>query len=248
VLDVAKRHDLWIVEDTCEGLGVRYDGRCVGTFGTIGTYSFYFSHHITTIEGGMVVTNDGDIAELARAMRAHGWVRHLQNPERYVSAHPEIDPRYLFFTTGFNLRPTEINAALGLEQLKRLEGFNERRRAVNARLLAALAPQIHNGDLVPMRVSQRVEAAPFGQTMLCRSRSVRDAFRDFLEQNGIETRPIICGNMARQPALAHLRHRVSGALSGADRVMDCGLYWGTHPMMSDEQVDYIISVVRRFFQ
>jgi len=247
VLDLARRHGLWVVEDTCEGLGVRFDGRYIGTFGDIGTYSFYFSHHITTIEGGMLVTNDDRVADLARAMRAHGWVRHMQHPERYVAADTDIDPRYLFVTTGFNLRPTEINAALGSEQLKRLAGFNERRRAVNARLLAALAPQIERGDLTPMRVSQRIEAAPFGQTVLCRTHEIRNALRDHLEENGIETRPIICGNMARQPALGHLRHRVSGSLAGADKVMDCGLYWGTHPMMTDDQVDYIVSVVQRFF-
>jgi CDP-6-deoxy-D-xylo-4-hexulose-3-dehydrase len=95
-----------------------------------------------------------------------------------------------------------------------------------------------------MRFDQRCTPAPFGYPVLCRTQSERDGLRDHLESNGIETRPVICGNLARQPALKHYQHRISGVLAGADRVMDCGLYWGTHPLMSDQDVDYIVAKVR----
>lgn len=237
--EIADRHGLWLFEDTCESLGVRLDGRHVGTFGQLGSYSFYFAHHITTIEGGMVVTDDPELAELMRAMRAHGWARNRRDSAAIAARHPEVDPRFLFITTGFNLRSTEINAAIGLVQLNRLDGFNERRRQVGRRFDDALAALRLAGKLVPMTFDQRSEPAPFGYPVLCRSQAERDRLREHLERNGVETRPVICGNLGRQPALGHVEHRVSGTLGGADRVMDCGLYWGTHPYMTDAEVDYV---------
>ena len=127
------------------------------------------------------------------------------------------------------MRPTEINAAIGLEQLKRLEGFNASRREVARRLDAGLAPVAQAGHLTLIRHDPRVTPAPFGYTVLSRTQAARDGLRDHLEAAGIETRPVICGNLARQPALAHYDYRVSGELAGADQVMDRGLYWGTHP-------------------
>ena len=248
VAEIARRRNLWLFEDTCESLGVAWDGKAVGSFGQLASFSFYFSHHITTIEGGMVVTNDARLADLLRALRAHGWVRDLQQGAEIAAGHPDIDPRFLFVTAGFNVRPTELNAAIGLEQLKRLEGFNASRREVARRLDAGLAPVAQAGHLTLIRHDPRVTPAPFGYTVLSRTQAARDGLRDHLEAAGIETRPVICGNLARQPALAHYDHRVSGELAGADQVMDRGLYWGTHPDMSGDEVDYVIATVREFFQ
>ena len=108
------RRKLWLFEDTCESLGVAWNGKRVGGFGHLASFSFYFSHHITTIEGGMVVTNDARLADLLRAMRAHGWIRDMHAAKEIAAGYPHIDPRFLFLTTGFNVRPTEINAAIGL--------------------------------------------------------------------------------------------------------------------------------------
>ena len=216
-----------------------WDGKAVGSFGQLASFSFYFSHHITTIEGGMVVTNDARLADLLRALRAHGWVRDLQQGAEIAAGHPDIDPRFLFVTAGFNVRPTELNAAIGLEQLKRLEGFNASRREVARRLDAGLAPVAQAGHLTLIRHDPRVTPAPFGYTVLSRTQAARDGLRDHLEAAGIET---------RQPALAHYDHRVSCELAGADQVMDRGLYWGTHPDMSGDEVDYVIATVREYFQ
>ena len=248
VAEIARRRKLWLLEDTCESLGVAWDGRKVGSFGQLATFSFYFSHHITTIEGGMVVTDDARLADLLRAMRAHGWVRDMRAGAEIAAGYPHIDPRFLFLTTGFNVRPTEINGAIGLEQLKKLAAFNDTRRAVARRLDAGLAALDQAGELTLIRHDPRVHPAPFGYTVLCRSQEARDGLRDHLEAAGIETRPVICGNLARQPALAHHAYRVSGELAGADRVMDCGLYWGTHPFMSEDDVRYIVATVRSYFE
>jgi CDP-6-deoxy-D-xylo-4-hexulose-3-dehydrase len=247
VARIAERRRLWLFEDTCESLGVGWDGRMVGSFGQLASFSFYFSHHITTIEGGMVVTDNAWLADLLRAMRAHGWVRDMAAGAEIAARHPDVDPRFLFLTTGFNLRPTEINAAIGLEQIRKLAAFNARRREVAGRLDAALAALDQAGELTLIRHDPRVSAAPFGYSVLARSRAARDGLRDHLEAAGIETRPIICGNLVRQPALSERPYRISGTLDGADRAMDCGLYWGTHPSMTDDEVDYVAAAVKGYF-
>lgn len=244
---IADAHGLWLFEDSCESLGVLWDGRQTGSFGDLASFSFYFAHHITTIEGGMVVTADPDLADLLRALRAHGWARHMHGFSRQAQNNPGIDPRYLFVTSGFNVRPTEINGAIGLVQLDRLAGFNERRRVVADRLTDRLAPLVRRGLLAPMRFDQHCRPAPFGFAVLCHSSGARDGLRDALEAAGVETRPVICGNLVRQPAMQHIAHRVSGTLDGADAVMDRGLYWGTHPAMTDDAIAFIADQVTGYF-
>jgi CDP-6-deoxy-D-xylo-4-hexulose-3-dehydrase len=248
VREIADRHGLWLFEDTCESLGVLWEGRQVGSFGHIGSFSFYFAHHITTIEGGMVVTDDDEVADLMRAMRAHGWIRHMENGAAYAEKYPEIDSRFLFITTGFNLRPTEINGAIGVIQLGKLDGFNAKRREIASLLDQRLANLNVAGIVQPMVFDPRCTPAPFGYPVLCRTTEERNRLQRHLEDNGVETRPVICGNLARQPALSHVQHRISGTLAGADRVMDCGLYWGTHPMMGPDDVDYIVEQVEKNFK
>ena len=245
---LADEHSLWIIEDTCEALGTRWNGRRVGSFGDFGTFSFFYSHHITTIEGGMVVTNDDDTAELLRCLRAHGWTRQLHNRSAVEASFPELDPDYLFVNTGFNVRPTEINAALGILQLQNLEAFNRRRNSIAAAWCEALSPIIDEGLLVPMRITEGTEPSWFGFPVVCRDSDIRKRLKAHLESSGIETRPIICGNLARQPAMKHVRHRLTGPLPGADRVMDNGLYWGAHASMTDSETDFITDRVRDFFR
>lgn len=248
ILAIARENRLWVVEDTCESLGTRYRGKPVGTIGDLGTYSFFFSHHITTIEGGMLVTPHDEIAEMARSLRAHGWTRHLKNRQKVEAQYPELDPRYLFVNTGFNLRPTEINAAIGLHQLKKLERFNRRRVEIADRWISQLSDLIANERLFPMQVAPGADCTWFGFPVLLGSKKERYAFQTYLEDNGIETRPIISGNLARQPVFKHIEHRVAGHLAGADRVMDNGIYWASHPVMTDQEVDYVSDTVRGFFK
>lgn len=247
IIDLAQENNLWVVEDTCEALGAKLNDKHVGTFGNIGTYSFYMSHQITTIEGGMVVTNDDDLAELMRCLRAHGWTRNLQNRGTVEALHPDIDPRFLFVNTGFNLRPTEVNAAFGLVQLKKLRHFNQKRNDIYKTWHKAFKPLFDKGYLSPIIATTSAEPAWFGYAVLCRDKPLRVALQAHLEKSGIETRPIICGNMTVQPAFRHIQHRIVGSLTGADRIMACGLYWGSHPGMSEENIDYVSKTVLEFF-
>lgn len=124
---ICRERDLVLVEDCCEALGARFDGRLVGTFGIASSFSFFFSHHITTMEGGMVCCQDPSLSDLFRLLRAHGWARNT----KYTDVDPgeSLDPRYTFLNWGFNVRPTEPQAAFGLEQLKRLPTFHKTRQA-----------------------------------------------------------------------------------------------------------------------
>lgn len=248
ILRFSEKNHLWVIEDTCEALGTQYKNKFVGTLGDMGTYSFFFSHHITTIEGGMIVTDNDQLAELFRCMRAHGWTRHLKNHKVVESQYPEIDPRFLFINSGFNLRPTEINAVFGKEQLPKLQHFNQRRAEIAKIWSDAFSDFIKNRIILPMQVSADTSCTWFGFPIICESKKLRDALKKHLEKNGIETRSIICGNLARQPAFKHFPHRISGDLKGADTIMDQGLFWGSHPLMTDADVEYVIKIVSGFLK
>src|SRR2546427_5754449 len=125
---IAEDHDLLVVEDACESTGAEIRGKKVGSLGDMGTFSFFISHHISTIEGGIIVTNDDNLYEYLKAMRAFGWVRDLREKDSYSSTNKGIDPRFLFITHGYNLRPTEIQGAFGIHQIRKLDGFIKQRR------------------------------------------------------------------------------------------------------------------------
>ena len=245
LMEFAEQHDLWVVEDTCESLGSSVDGRMVGAFGHCGTYSFYFSHHITTIEGGMLVTSDDRIADLARSMRAHGWTRDMVQREEIEAANPWIDPRFLFVNVGYNFRPMELQAAFGLVQLRRLESFNEARRANAAYLLDGMAPLAEHLDFVTEQEGAR--STWFGFTVMARDGEIKRRLSDHLEAQGIATRPIVAGNLAIQPAFRDNPHRTVGHLAGATQVGERGLFIGNHPNLSMEQLDHIIGAFTSFF-
>ena len=247
ILSFARQHDLWVLEDTCESLGAQLGDQRAGTFGDMGTFSFYFSHHISTVEGGMVVTQDDDLASLLRCLRSHGWSRALQNSAEIQHTYPDIDPDFLFVTTGFNVRPTEFNAALGLVQLTKLPQFNETRIEIAHAWDSALQPLIQRGEIAVMQRQPDSKTVHFAYPIMCRSRRTRDGLRSFLRDSGIETRPIISGNLCRQPAMRNIEHRVASDLSGADEIAACGLYWGLNPTMDRSKVDYVSKKVFEAF-
>ena len=248
ILSFSEENKLWIIEDTCESLGTTYHNQFLGTMGDIGTYSFFFSHHITTIEGGMIVSKHEALTELFRCQRAHGWARSLKNKAALEKKYPDIDPRFLFVNTGFNLRPTEINAAFGLSQLDKLKNFNEKRIAIANSWTTTFSNIIKQQYFTPMKITPNVNATWFGYPILCRDIALRKQLQAYLEKNGIETRPIISGNMARQPAFKFIQHRIANRLNGADRVMENGLFWGSHPFMTNDQINYVTKTVLEFFK
>ena len=246
LMALARQHDLALIEDCCEAIGASYGGRAVGSFGRVGTFSFYFSHHITTLEGGMCVTADNDMAELMRILRAHGWVRETSDPSRYVQANPEIHPRFLFVNLGYNLRPTELQGGFGSVQLKKLHSFVEIRTA-NARFWQEqlgrfsdvfefqqeTAGGVHSWFGFPMAVKRM---APFSAGELTSA----------LTQRGIETRPLIAGNIAKQPAMQYYAHRVVGDLAHASHIMERGFTFGNHQGVNEAAREYVAGAIHEF--
>jgi len=246
IMDICQRHKLILIEDCCEALGGKYADKPLGSFGRVGTYSFYFSHHITTLEGGICTTGDEELAELMRILRAHGWVREVENPDKYYAQYPDIDPRFLFVNLGFNLRPTELQGAMGSVQLPKLDSFVKLRRAAASRLLKGLEKfseylqfqeetlnGFHSWFGFPITVRENVTF------------TIKE-FRSYLEQCGIETRPVICGNIAVQPALKMYPHRVSGKLPHADNVMKNSIAIGSHHAIDSNATDYMVSKISEF--
>jgi len=243
---ICRKHNLVLIEDCCEALGASYRGRAVGGFGAVGTFSFYFSHHITTLEGGICVTSDLALAETIRALRAHGWIRELEDGQRYKDANPEIDPKFLFVNAGYNMRATELQGAMGLVQLPKLKGFVEARRENSAAFRKSLDK--HAAHLSFVKETDGGTSSWFGFPITVKDGApfTVNKLRDALEEARIETRPIICGNIAMQPGLRLYPHRVVGDLSHATCVMNAGFSFGNHQDIGAEARGYIVDRVDRF--
>jgi len=230
-----------ILEDCCEALGAEINGQPVGTFGRFGTFSFYLSHHITTIEGGMVLCRDAQDADRLRAIRSHGWTRNLSTVARVAAeqANPDIDPRFLFTEVGYNVRGTELAAAIGLVQFPKRIPWAIRRRAIAKHWTEALDVELFQP------VQWAPGAVPFAFPLVVRGDG-RDRLMAHLEAAGIETRPLVAGNLARQPAMRKVKHRIAGPLMGADFLHENALYVGLHPGLTDDQVGYLPQVLAGF--
>ena len=245
---ICERHSLILIEDCCEALGATYRGAPVGSFGRAGTFSFYFSHHMTTLEGGITVAHDKSDAELMRILRAHGWIREVEDHQPWIDRYPDIHPRFLFVNLGYNLRATELQGAMGLVQLPKLGDYVKTRRK-NAewlsRRLAKHAEHLHCQTETqegahswfgfPITIA---ESAPFGV----------DDITAELGIDGIETRPIICGNIARQPGLKMYPHRTRGDLRHASAVMDRGFSFGNHQHIDDAARAHIAGSIDSFMK
>ncbi len=229
VLAFAKKNRILVFEDTCESLGSTWKQDFLGTFGEMGTYSFYFSHHITTIEGGMVVTNSQKYVDILRTQRAHGWARQHSEYSRFIRENPEVDPRFLFISTGFNLRPMEIQAVFGECQLRKLAAMN-RHRIANVRALQTKLITLNLGLSFPKPTTD-LEAAWFGFSFLLPEGLARkrQKISEKLLQFGVDSRPIISGSWIRQPAIRQLKcHFPNAPYPGAEAIHQRGLYIGCY--------------------
>jgi CDP-6-deoxy-D-xylo-4-hexulose-3-dehydrase len=239
-VDFCQRHDIELLEDACESIGAFDHGRHVGTVARAGSFSFYFSHHISTIEGGMIATNDDSLSDDFRGLRAHGWIRDRSDRERWRMQNPELDPRFLFATLGYNVRPTEIQAALGSVQLRRLDAMLAAREALASNVagwLRASAPWIEligAGELRRLPTTSRTSRRHSWMTLPMRVHADapfrRDEVMTRLEAAGVETRPIIAGNLARHPAVQSIAHRTAPSMKQSDALLADAFMIGCHPV------------------
>lgn len=236
IIQLAKDNDLILIEDCCESHGATYNGKRVGSFGDISLFSFYFGHHITTIEGGTVCVNDDKLYDLAKLFRSHGMTREA-SPELqrdYQLMCPNLNPLFTFAVAGFNMRSTELNAVLGIEQMKRLDA-NIEARTHN------LYTWLGNLDKSKFIASFTTSGSSNFALPLVMQGSTRHKLKDvcrILEEEGVEYRLGTAGggNQALQPYLKKFSHRISRTLANANYIHENSLYVGNHPELNEEQI------------
>jgi CDP-6-deoxy-D-xylo-4-hexulose-3-dehydrase len=226
IRQLADQHSLFMIEDNCESMGATYDGKLAGTFGEIGTFSSFFSHHISTMEGGLSVTNSLELKQVMTSLRAHGWTRELPS-ENFVhdKTGDDFEDLFRFVLPGYNLRPLELEGAIGTEQLKKLNSIVSGRRANALKFINLMQkfPEI--------QIQKELgESSWFGFSLVLTGKHIgrRAELVSALKAQSIAVRPIVAGNFAKNPVLKHLPHVALSELKNADQVHDEGLFIGNH--------------------
>ena len=230
----ADAHGLTMLEDNCESLDAELNGQKTGTFGDIGTFSFFFSHHISTGEGGMLITDDAELDALARAVRAHGWIRDIPDGlDLFEEGEDSFAEAYRFVIPGYNLRPQEFNGAAGLEQLKKLPAMTERRRAN-----LALFQDAFGDDERFMIQRENGKSSSFCFPMIVKPDCGLERADVFgpLEEADIGCRMITGGNFPRHDAIQYFDYDIVGDLANADIAHDRGFFVGNHPFDLSQQI------------
>jgi CDP-4-dehydro-6-deoxyglucose reductase, E1 len=256
VSDFCARHDLLLVEDCCDALGARYDGRSVGTFGDYATLSFYPAHQITTGEGGAVLTGRARHKRAAETMRDWGrdcWCAPgcdntcgKRFAQQFGTLPVGYDHKYVYSHLGYNLKATDMQAAVGAAQLERLDGFVEARRRNHAFLRAALA-DLSDVLMLP-QATPKSEPSWFGFAMTVRPDAgfSRHELVRHLDARGVGTRLLFAGNLLRQPAYQEVRYRVIGSLPNTDTVAQNTFWIGCFPGLTEAHLEYAAETIRGF--
>lgn len=227
IQQIIGKRDIVLMEDNCESMGARYQGKQAGTFGVMGSFSSFFSHHISTMEGGLIVSDNEELYQILLSLRAHGWTRNLPK-HNLVCDEKSDDPfeeSFRFVLPGYNVRPLEMEGALGVEQVKRLPTMVEERRKNGKLLQAAL------GDHPDIIIQREIgESSWFGFSMVIRpgSQITRKALVVKLNELGFECRPIVAGNFAKNEVVKYFDSEVHGTLKNADHIDQNGLFIGNH--------------------
>lgn len=242
---IAEKNDIWMLEDNCESLGASIGGRHTGSFGKMATHSSFFSHHLNTMEGGWITTNDEDLHDILRSLRAHGWTRELPKSSKLRPSHQvdSFEALFEFVLPGLNFRPLEIEASIGLVQLEKFEEMLAIRRS-NATHFMDLFKSLQG-----VKTQKPIgESSWFAFALIFETRDVRNRVAELLQQNGVECRPIITGNFTRQEALKHINYKIYSNLSIADQLHDCGLYIGNHPVELKHEITFTHNLISSFLQ
>lgn len=257
VTAVAKRHNLWLIEDNCDALGSTYRGKQTGTFGDLATISFYPAHHITMGEGGCVLTNKPLIKTLVESFRDWGrdcWCAPGEENtcgKRFdwqLGGLPHgYDHKYTYSHIGYNMKVTDMQAAVGVAQLKKLPGFIEKRKENFQRLYNGLKEFEH--FIVLPKAEPNSDPSWFGFLITVRPEAAfsRNELSEYLEKNKIATRALFAGNLLLQPAFQDIEHRVVGDLKNTDTIMNQTFWIGVYPGITEEMIAYILDVFRTFF-
>ncbi len=242
---IANKYKLIIIEDTCESFGTKFNDKFLGTFGIAGMYSFYYSHQITSGEGGMITCNNKADYEILLSLRSHGWAREKNIQKKYKKKYSKLDPRFLFINSGYNLRPTEIQAAIALNQFKRKNIFKMNREFNRNQIIKKtyLNKKFCN-QISFLEVEKNIDPSWFGLAIFIDKKYLNKKFKylNYLEKKGIETRPIISGNFVNQPAIKlYNLNKKNDKFKNAQLVENLGFFIGLHTKKIDSKLANYIS-------
>tara|TARA_B110000027_G_C16113335_1_gene298916 strand:+ start:867 stop:2111 length:1245 start_codon:yes stop_codon:yes gene_type:complete len=248
IRDYAKKNKIIIIEDNCEALGAKYEKKYLGTYGDFGTFSFFYSHQITSGEGGMIVCNTLEDYEILLALRSHGWSRSKNSYSKNAKKYPKLDPRYIFINSGFNVRPTDIQAAIGHNQFKRLGTFIKNRSLNKASIIKKIIKDKRwNDQFSFIEVPKKNKASYMVLPILINERykRIKKDFLDYIEKKGLETRPIISGSFVNQPSskLYNLNPK-NLKFRGAQNIENLGFVIGLNTKKTqNKKIDYIVNTL-----
>lgn len=258
VMELAKKHDLWVIEDNCDAFGSAYKGRFTGTFGHLSTISFYPAHHITTGEGGAIITNDPVLANLVRAFRDWGRDCYCAGGEnntcgkRFSQSFGQLpfgyDHKYVYSEIGYNLKMTDIQAAIGAAQMDKLDHFGEQRKK-NFKAWYNIFNKYPQYFSLP-KATEHADPSWFAFIVTLKEGTpfTRDEFTGHLNAKLIETRNLFAGNMTKQPAFVGKNWLVADNLNNTDYIMNNTFFLGTYPGLTKEMFDYADNVISDFLK
>ncbi len=256
VMELVEKRKLFLIEDACDALGTKWGGRYVGTFGDFGTLSFYPAHHITMGEGGAVITNSAQLSKVAESIRDWGracWCSPGESNTcgmrfKFKLGGVPFDHKYMYSHIGYNLKPTDLQAAIGVAQLKKLPQFIERRKHNFKILYDALSS--YERFLILPKWHEKADVSWFAFPITVKDGSgfSRNDLTQHLEKALIETRPIFAGNILHHPAYKEIRKRIVGNLDNSTRLIKDSFFIGVYPGITDEMLDYVINVFGEFFK
>ncbi len=256
VMRVAKKKNLLVLEDSCDALGSLYGGKPVGSYGCMSSFSFYPAHHMTMGEGGGIAINDESLRRIARSIRDWGRDCYCGTGQsnscgrRFSIKKGDLpfgyDHKYVYSNIGYNLKVTEMQSAVGIEQFKKMSSFTEARKNNFIRYYRGLS--VLSDRLIMPERHGKSDPSWFGFPITVREGVDRLALIKFLEDSKIETRLIFGGNIIRQPAFKNIKHRISGKLKHSDFVMNNSFFIGVYPGLTREMIDYVLSRFRTFFK
>ena len=256
IMEIAQKNDLAVVEDACDALGSKFNGKLAGTFGDMGTFSFYAAHHMSTGEGGAVVGNS-EFLSTAESLRDWGRVNINSNSfgnrtfssQKISKKLPEdYEERYSYSNIGYNLKPLDMQAAIGLIQLKKLPVFTKKRKQ-NFKFLFENLQNFSDDLILPQSLP---DADPswfvFPITVKQTSKHKRSNLIKFLEKQGIETRPILAGNISSHPAYDKMKFRKFGKLNNSELILNNSFFVGVYPGLDQTSLEYIVNCFKLFFK
>ncbi len=234
--------DIFILEDNCESMGAEYQGKQTGTFGVMGTFSTFFSHHMATMEGGFVTTDDEELYHILLSMRAHGWTRNLPKENKVCTKSDDwFEESFRFVLPGYNVRPVEMSGAIGIEQLKKLPTFLKQRRK-NAKLFVELFKD-HKDFMIQKDIDN---SSWFGFSLIIKPESKlnRKEVIQKLQENKIDCRPIVTGNFTRNDVMKFFDYEIHKELTNADYLHDNGLFIGNSQVCLEEEIKFLAEILQ----